>query len=59
MVHILSQIWINSQISSYAYIIYIKMTITKVQIDRFRVISSKPFEAIVVALETAVGHPEI
>ena len=32
------------------------MTITKVQIDRFSVISSKPFEVIVAALEAAVGH---
>ena len=32
------------------------MTIKKVQIDRFSVISSKPFEVIVAALEAAVGH---
>ncbi len=34
------------------------MTITKVQIDRFSMISSKPFEVIVAALEAAVGHPD-
>ena len=35
------------------------MTIKKIQIDRFSVISSKPFEVIVAALETAVGHPDM
>jgi len=35
------------------------MTITKIQIDRFSVISSKPFEVIVAALEAAVVHPDM
>ena len=35
------------------------MTVKKVQIDRFSVISSKPFEVIVAALEAAVGHPDM
>ena len=33
--------------------------ITKVDIERFSLISSKPFEAVVAALKAAVGHPDI
>jgi uncharacterized protein (DUF302 family) len=35
------------------------MTIKKGEIDRFSVISTKPFEVIVAALEAAVGHPDM
>jgi uncharacterized protein (DUF302 family) len=35
------------------------MTIHKVNIERFRVTSSKPFEVVVAALEVAVGHPDM
>lgn len=35
------------------------MTIRKVEIERFTVTSSKPFEAVVAALETAIGHPDM
>ena len=35
-----------------------KMTIRKVEIERFSVTSSKPFEAVVAALEAAVGRPD-
>jgi uncharacterized protein (DUF302 family) len=35
------------------------MTIGKVEIERLSVISSKPFEEVVAALETAVGHPDM
>lgn len=35
------------------------MTIRKVEIERFSVTSSKPFEAVVAALEAAVGHPDM
>ena len=35
------------------------MTIRKVEIERFSVISSKPFDAVVAAIEAAVGHPDI
>jgi hypothetical protein len=35
------------------------MTIKKVEIDRFSVTSSNPFEEIVAALEAAVGHPDM
>lgn len=36
-----------------------KMTIRKVEIERFSVTSSKPFQAVVAALEAAVGHPDM
>lgn len=36
-----------------------KMTIRKVEVERFSVTSSKPFEAVVAALEAAVGHPDM
>lgn len=36
-----------------------KMTIRKVEIERFSVISSKPFEAVEAAVEAAVGHPDM
>jgi uncharacterized protein (DUF302 family) len=36
-----------------------KMMISKVEIERFSVTSSKPFEAVVAALEAAVGHPDM
>jgi uncharacterized protein (DUF302 family) len=35
------------------------MTITKVEIERFSVTSSKQFEAVVAALKAAVGHPDM
>ena len=35
------------------------MMIRKVEIERFSVISSKPFEAVVTAIEAAVGHPDM
>ena len=35
------------------------MTIRKVEIERLSVASSKPFEAVVGAIETAVGHPDV
>ncbi len=35
------------------------MTIRKVEIERFSATSSKSFEAVVAALEAAVGHPDI
>ena len=37
----------------------IKMTLRKVEIERFSVTSSKSFEAVVAAPEAAVGHPDI
>lgn len=33
------------------------MTIRKVEIERFSVTFSKPFELVVTALEAAIGHP--
>jgi uncharacterized protein (DUF302 family) len=35
------------------------MTIRRVEIERFSVISPKPFEMIVAALEAAIGNPDI
>lgn len=35
------------------------MTIRKVEIERFSMISSKPFDAVVAAIEAAVGHPDM
>lgn len=35
------------------------MTIRKVEIERFSVTSSKPFEMVVAALEEAIGHPDM
>ncbi|MFZ0927541.1 MAG: DUF302 domain-containing protein [Syntrophobacteraceae bacterium] len=35
------------------------MTIRKIEIERISVTSSKPFEAVVAALEAAVGHPDM
>jgi uncharacterized protein (DUF302 family) len=35
------------------------MTVTKVEVERFSVTSSKPFEAVVAALEAAVGRPDM
>ena len=35
------------------------MTIRKVEVERFSVTSSKLFEAVVAALEAAVGHPDM
>jgi len=35
------------------------MTVRKVEVERFSVTSSKPFEAVVVALKAAVGHPDM
>src|SRR5580658_7501050 len=36
-----------------------KMTIAKVEVERFSLISSKPFDAVVAALKSAVGQPDI
>ena len=36
-----------------------RMTVRKVEIERFSVTSSKPFDAVVAALEAAVGHPDM
>jgi hypothetical protein len=33
--------------------------IRKVQMERFKVISSKPFDDIVAALKAAIGHPNM
>jgi uncharacterized protein (DUF302 family) len=35
------------------------MTVRKVEIERFSVISSKPFEEVLATLEAAIGHPEM
>ncbi len=35
------------------------MTIRKVEIDRFSVTSSKPFEVVVAALEAEIGYPDV
>jgi uncharacterized protein (DUF302 family) len=35
------------------------MTITKVEVERFSLTSSKPFDAIVTALKSAVGQPDM
>ena len=35
------------------------MTIKRFEVERFSVTSSKPFEAVVAALEGAVGHPDM
>lgn len=35
------------------------MTIKKIEIDRLSVTSSKPFDAVVAALEAGIGHPDI
>lgn len=35
------------------------MTIRKVEIERFSLITSKPFEVVVAALKVAVGHPDM
>src|SRR5579859_6799374 len=35
------------------------MTIRKLEIQRLSLISSRPFEAVVAALEAAVGHPDM
>jgi hypothetical protein len=35
------------------------MTIAKVEVERFSLTSSKPFDAIVVALKSAVGQPDM
>jgi uncharacterized protein (DUF302 family) len=35
------------------------MTVRKVEIERFSLISSKPFEVVVATLEAAVGHPDM
>jgi hypothetical protein len=34
-------------------------TTRRVELERFTVISSKPFEAVLVALKAAVGHPDM
>jgi uncharacterized protein (DUF302 family) len=35
------------------------MPTTQVQVERFSVISSKPFEEVVAGIEAAVGHPDM
>ena len=35
------------------------MTIAKVEVDRFSLTSSKPFDAVVAALKSAVGQPDM
>jgi uncharacterized protein (DUF302 family) len=35
------------------------MPIVRVEVDRFSLVSSKPFSQIVAALEAAVGHPDM
>jgi uncharacterized protein (DUF302 family) len=35
------------------------MTTRRIEIERFSVISSKPFEAVVAALQAEVGHPDM
>jgi len=35
------------------------MTIRKVEVERLSVTSSKPFDVVLAALKTAVGHPDI
>jgi len=37
----------------------IVMTTRKLEIERFSMISSKPFEAVLVVLKAAVGHPDM
>ena len=36
-----------------------KMTIAKIEVERFSVTSSKPFDAVVAALKAAVGQPDM
>jgi len=35
------------------------VTIRKIEMERFSLISTKPFEVVVAALQSAVGHPDI
>ena len=35
------------------------MTIAKVEVDRFSITCSKPFESVMAALKSAVGQPDI
>ena len=35
------------------------MTVKELKIERFSVISSKPFETVIAALKTAVGEPDM
>jgi uncharacterized protein (DUF302 family) len=35
------------------------MTIRKIEVERLTMISSKPFEVVVAALEAAIGHPDM
>ena len=35
------------------------MTIAKVEVERFSLTSSKPFDAVVAALKSAVGQPDM
>src|SRR5258708_33341781 len=37
----------------------IVLTTRRIEIERFSVISSKPFEAVLAALKAAVGHPDM
>ena len=36
-----------------------KMTIAKVEVERFSLTSLKPFDAVVAALKSAVGQPDV
>ena len=36
-----------------------KMTITRIEVERFSVTSSKPFDAVVAALKSAIGQPDM
>jgi hypothetical protein len=35
------------------------MTVRKFEVERLIVIASKPFEAVMAALEAAIGHPDM
>lgn len=35
------------------------MAISKIEVERFSVISSRPFENVVATLKAAVGHPDM
>jgi uncharacterized protein (DUF302 family) len=47
-------IWSGGQIAT-----ELNMTVTKLEIDRFSLICSKPFDAVVAALRSAIGHPDM
>src|SRR5208337_1194463 len=37
----------------------VELTILKIEIERLRVTSSKPFDMVVASLEAAIGHPDM